>query len=168
MCCRYLTTTPPSVCTVKLSSFQYLYEDIIVESVDALFAMTAAIRDSCYQSSPRSHWGKMLQKIFSILLMFSVVRVCLQCYDELSRQQSVGQNNVSNNKVDSSGEDTDDDHDDTGINVEVCWIHGWDIDWSSLYQPDLLWDTEIAYPRSINSVYSGTSRVTLWTMVQPG
>ena len=62
----------------------------------------------------------MLQKIFSIPSMFSVVRVCLQCYDELSRQQSVGQNNVSNNKVDSSGEDTDDDHDDTGINVEVC------------------------------------------------
>jgi len=46
------------------------------------------------------------------------LRVCLQCYDELSRQQSVGQNNVSSNKVDSSGEDTDDDHDDTGINVE--------------------------------------------------
>ena len=44
--------------------------------------------------------------------------MCLQCYDELSRQQSVGQNNISNPKVDSSGEDTDDDHDDT-INAEV-------------------------------------------------
>jgi len=45
------------------------------------------------------------------------LRVCLQCYDELSRQQSVGQNDISNPKVDSSGEDTDDDHDDT-INAE--------------------------------------------------